>query len=330
MKLDIIIPGLLSESEASLIKEISLPYLQLFISRAESVSAKMSSHSWLSEQCQLAELPIAAAAAKKLGLPAKEGYWLCADPVKLQVTQNTVYCLGNASLDLNAQEAAVLIESLNAFLSTDGIRFFVGESPTKWYMRVPEEKFLLTTPLSEVIGKNILNHLPQGEDASLLEALLAEIQMLLYAHPINIKRREQGLSSVDSLWVYGNGYLPVSIEWPWDLTVSDDLAISGFAQLAGKVFSSMPLQFGALTLNQANVLIYYSAVQEALFRSDHEAYLKALQNLDEFWLKPIIGALKSGKISEIHLQMGQRQFLLKKSMLYRFWKRKQSVAAVLC
>jgi hypothetical protein len=329
--LTILIPGLiLSETDAATALP-PLPNLQLIASRANRAKvAGAYPYEQLALQCGLPALPLAAAAGSKLDLPIHEGYWLRSDPFAMQVSHNAVYCLGNASLNLSREEATEMIQSLNIFLAGDAIRFYLGEKPTDWYMQVPEAKALATTPFEQILGKSILEHLPQGEDAPLLEALLAEIQMSLFAHPVNVKRRAQGLPTIDSLWVYGNGQLPATLDWPWQQTYADDAAILGLAKAAGKAEAKLPLSAAEIINAKQTVLVVYEPLRAALAQGNASLWQQALQDLESNWLKPAVQALRQNQLQQLELVFADKHYQLTRGQLWRFWRRSLSLESIVC
>jgi hypothetical protein len=50
--------------------------------------------------------------------------------------------------------------------------------------------------------------MPRTEAARLVRRLQNEMQMLLYTHPVNDSRNQQGLLPVNSFWLHGSGELP--------------------------------------------------------------------------------------------------------------------------
>jgi hypothetical protein len=61
------------------------------------------------------------------------------------------------------------------------------------------------TSASEVDGKPIRAHLPEGDAESLLRRLIDDSLNLLSEHPVNQQREEEGLPPLNLLWPWGHG-----------------------------------------------------------------------------------------------------------------------------
>lgn len=334
MNLTLAIPALRFNANAEhSLTAAEVPYLQMLAGRGRRSLNSGSLYDYLAEHCGLeyeAELPLAVAAAMCEELPISEGFWLRADPIRLQASTHGVYCLGSADLNLSRTEAETLINSLNIFLAGDGIRFHLGASNTAWYMQTSAPKDLQLAALDSVIGKDLRNYLPQGQDAALLEALLSEIQMLLFPHALNQARRDAGLPTVDGLWVYGNSARIQSWSWPWQHCYSNDLSIRGLAKLSGHHYSAVPASLAQVSHESGEVLVVYPALQDALQSGDWQAYLAAVSDLETAWLMPLWKALRSQRIKQVTLYLPGGQYKLKSLDLYRFWRRPASLDEVLC
>jgi hypothetical protein len=95
---------------------------------------------------------------------------------------------------------------------------------------------LPSASLDRVIGRNVdlwLNQHP-AEPVLLrrLRRLQAEVQMLLYTHPINDAREAAGLQAVNSFWLSGSGAAlpPGAHPLPADLVVDDRLRAPALAE----------------------------------------------------------------------------------------------------
>lgn len=82
---------------------------------------------------------------------------------------------------------------------------------------------LIWPSLARVAGQELRPWLePEGTATALRlhkrwQALLAELQMLLYQMPLNAQRERQRQSGINSLWLHGVGYLPPPDPSPWQL-----------------------------------------------------------------------------------------------------------------
>lgn len=147
--------------------------------------------------------PWAAMSLVAEGGSADQGYWLRADPVHIRIQSDKLILLGNELLNISPSEAATLSADLNAHF---GDEFKLRPlQPGRWYWNFNRDPEIETTPLSLAAGRHIDPLLPNGKDALKWRALLNEIQMLLFSHPINQEREARGLPSINSIWLWGGG-----------------------------------------------------------------------------------------------------------------------------
>jgi 2,3-bisphosphoglycerate-independent phosphoglycerate mutase len=115
---------------------------------------------------------------------------------------------------ISTAEAAELIESLNAKLGSDTIRFYTGVSYRHLLVIKGGNKWLKCAPPHDYVGGAVAELLPvasnnAAEDtADLLRDLLLKSRALLENHPINVKRREEGKDPANSIWPWSPGYKP--------------------------------------------------------------------------------------------------------------------------
>lgn len=115
---------------------------------------------------------------------------------------------------ISTPEALELIDYLQANLGNDRIHFYPGVSYRHLLVIKGGNKSLNCTPPHDVPGAPVADALPiatvpEGADtAALLLDLIAKSRPLLEAHPINLKRREEGKDPANSIWPWSPGYKP--------------------------------------------------------------------------------------------------------------------------
>ena len=130
---------------------------------------------------------------------AGQDYWLRADPVHLRADRSRLVLFGPEVLAIHQEEADALAESFNALYQPDGLQLYTP-TPNRWYLRLAHAPSLSTTPLPDVIGRDIDRHLPRGEDAAPWHARLNEIQMLFHAHAVNERRVGPPLTEIVDIY----------------------------------------------------------------------------------------------------------------------------------
>lgn len=134
---------------------------------------------------------------------AKHHYWLFAWPVHMLLGRDSFFLTEPAPLTLSADESSSLIASLNAHFETQAMHFYLQND--QWFLGLDNDPKIATNPLSIAKNKDVAPLLPVGEGALAWASLQNEIQMLLFDHPINLKREQAGLLTINSLWCDGLG-----------------------------------------------------------------------------------------------------------------------------
>jgi hypothetical protein len=227
------------------------------------------------------------AALRALGDGLDEKHLLCADPVSLHV-QHEGLMLGDVdTLNLTADEAHALTNSLNS--SFPDVGRFIAAAPDRWYLALHRPLPAGTRPLFDVIGRRVDNFLPQ--DAS-MRRLMNEIQMLLHAHPVNQARERNGQMPVNSLWLWGEGALPQHPPRALHVDAEGPLARG--------------LQRWAQARADAPTVRVLSSLWRPWLSGDLDAWREALIELDQHSLTPARQALKKGELTLTLMLPGDR------------------------
>lgn len=115
---------------------------------------------------------------------------------------------------ISNSEAYELIDFLNKKLGNDIIRFYPGVSYRHLLVIKGGKKQLICTPPHDVPGKPFRPCLIKAEEddasatAKLLNYLILRSQAFLADHPINLRRKEAGKDTANSIWPWSPGYKP--------------------------------------------------------------------------------------------------------------------------
>ena len=112
--------------------------------------------------------------------------------------------LDHSSDEISTEEAAQLLEAVREVLEDERFQFYVGTS-YRHCLVWKQGMVLPLTPPHDIWGKQITEYLPQ--EPSFLEMQKKSYE-ILKDHPVNVKRREQGLNPANSLWFWGAGTKP--------------------------------------------------------------------------------------------------------------------------
>lgn len=110
----------------------------------------------------------------------------------------------HSSSEISTEDAAVLMEALKEGLKREGYEFYVGTS-YRHLLVWKEGKVIELTPPHDILTKKIGEHLPENE---VFCDMMKKSYEILSAHPLNQKRKEQGLNPANSEWFWGAGTRP--------------------------------------------------------------------------------------------------------------------------
>ncbi len=112
--------------------------------------------------------------------------------------------LDHSSGEISTEEAAILVEALKEGLKKEGYEFYVGTS-YRHLLVWANGKVVELTPPHDILTQRIGNYLPKDE---VLRDMMKKSYDILVNHPINLKRKEQGLNPANSAWFWGAGTRP--------------------------------------------------------------------------------------------------------------------------
>ena len=250
-------------------------------------------------------------------LPAQRA-WLRADPVLMQAARNNVVMFGSQALAIQQHEADTLIAELNAaYADLDWI--FEAPDPQRWYLHMPASPRIRCTALSDMIGRNVRDLMPTGEDSLFWHRTLNEIQMLFYQSPVNLARREAGATEINSVWIWGNGKMELQTQTDWSYLCGDDVLLRGLAVACDIEIKPLPLHANAWLENikSGNQLVLLPDLQQS---SDTDK-VRVLQQYEQNWFAPLLAMLRNRQIDSIEIwPCNGTVYRVTRGMLLRFWR----------
>jgi len=328
----LVVPGLLwpKDSVAEVTRGLELPALGALLGRGRRERRPaVSFERWLCEAFgvrseELQELPIGALRLLGEGIDPGKDAWLCADPVHLRFSRNTLV-IDAAGPDLAIEEAAPLVAALNEHLGE-----FIAPHPRRWYLRARHAPRIATHPLSAVTGRTLEPFLPQGEDARDWRRLINEAQVLLHNHPLNVAREAAGRPMANSLWPWGAGILPDAAKAPAPHVHADQPLALGLAKLAGVPAAPLPQKAEDAVPHS---LTFLDTLGEAAQGLDAAAWRNGLEELEARWFAPSLAALKARRIHGLRLTaLGDDAIVdltLDAGDLWQFWRRPKTLTDLL-
>lgn len=128
----------------------------------------------------------------------------------LQVGADHILLLPPEDLGVDADTAGVLLSAMAPYFLEDGITLQPhGAVPGTWLATGEPFRNLRTVSTDQLAGRRLTRSMLEsaGGSAAMVRRLQNEMQMLLYTHPANEARQQQGLLPINSFWVTGAGVL---------------------------------------------------------------------------------------------------------------------------
>jgi 2,3-bisphosphoglycerate-independent phosphoglycerate mutase len=194
--------------------------------------------------------------------------------VTLEPRGGKVYMEDFSAGHINNEDSHQLLQALQEELGNENFQFYPGVGYRHLMVWRNGKTGMETVPPHDISGKPIISYLPQGDGADQLVWLMNAAQMVLHNHPVNLKRRENGLPVANSPWFWGHGKIP-------QLTPYTDKF-----GLKGAVISAVDLIRGIGVCAGLDVIKVPGATGyiDTDYQGKAEAAIKTLQNYDFVYL----------------------------------------------
>lgn len=334
MNLTVAVPGLtwldgLDGAEAT--RDLAVPALSRLLGRACLTRRPVSLSQLLCEPFGLTAPAIAGASARLDGLEVGDRAWLLADPVNLRIDRDRALLADVGVMHLSQADADTLVDALNRHFADDGLRFFAPH-PARWYLSLPAAPDATFTSLPDAIGENVDPLLPQGADGLQLGRLINEMQMLLFAHPLNQARESRGEPPVNSLWLWGAGHAAPRAPQA-RLFIAHPLS-ERLAGIAGLDADRTPPDCNALLAaldDTADCRVELDPLLGPAQYRDAWGWREAIAGLERDWFAPLVTALAAGRLQTLtllsHGECGLQARIGRRD-LWKFWRRDLALAAL--
>ncbi len=201
---------------------------------------------------------------------------------------------------ITTEEARRLIEDTGKSIGNEAMRFFPGVSYRHLMLWDGGKAEMSTTPPHDILEKEIVDYLPNGEGAHEIIKLMSDSQVFLKDHPVNIERVSQGHLPANSIWLWGQGrkpYFPTFFEKHrarGAVVAAVDL-VKGIGALAGFETPQIEGATGYLDTDYAGkarkalellercdiVYVHIEAPDEASHSGSLSEKIRAIENIDE-------------------------------------------------
>lgn len=112
--------------------------------------------------------------------------------------------LDHSSDEISTEDAAVLLDAVRKELEDDVYHFYAGTS-YRHLLIWSKGSVVELTPPHDVLGQRAGDYLPADEK---LRAMQKRSYEILSKHPVNLKRKAEGLNPANSCWFWGAGTRP--------------------------------------------------------------------------------------------------------------------------
>jgi len=280
---------------------IRAPSLERLLARADGPA---DAADWRARAFRLiapegARMPPVASAALAPSASRAAGLWVCmATPVHLLAGMTSIGMAADGVLAIEAAEADALAADFNHVFAGGGVSMERGRDALL-LCRFAGPLRVTTSAPEEAAGHDLWAYLPRGDDATRLRSLASEIEMWLFDHAVNRRRRETQQLVINALWLWGEGAADAERPPLTGWTAGDDPLFGSFAPT-----SRYP---GAATSGVVAVPDWPGSA--------------AWQDVEERWLAPAFADLRAGRLASIELSARRRCMRLDARALWRFWRR---------
>ena len=164
---------------------------------------------------------------------ASHDAWGFLSPCHWQAGMDRLTMQGPDLPELNEAESRALMGTLAEFMQQDGIALHFDRAD-RWRVHGELLRELPSASLDRVLGQDLAPWLTRQGDTTAWQRLQSELQMLLYAHPVNDERAARGAPIINSVWLHGTGSLPErsgqAIKADSTLIVAEQLRAKALAQ----------------------------------------------------------------------------------------------------
>ena len=215
---------------------------------------------------------------------------------------------------ITSEEAAAIVADLRSQLAGDGIEFHNGVSYRHLMVWRGGPTTTHLTPPHDITGKPAGPHLPQGEGAERLRAIMDRATAILREHPVNRARIAAGKPAATSVWFWGQGRRPAVPTLKERFGVEGSVIsavdlVNGLGRLAGLERITVPGATGFLDTDYAAkarygleslahrdfLLLHIEAPDEAGHMGRADLKREAIERIDELIIGPLLARLAGAR-----------------------------------
>lgn len=305
------------------------PALARLLGRARKGTGESGYHRSLLRLCGVepghgSDLPAAAVMRRARVAAVDQRYWLRLDPVQLQAGLDGLVLQPRSTLPLSDEEADRFGRLLAEVYDAPG-ETIEQHGDGGWYLGSERDPQVRTSALRDlpVAGGDSL--LVTGAGARYWQRRLTELQMLLHEHPLNRLREQRGDPVFNSIWAWGGGLFPESVQAPAERLFGTDRTLVGVAAACGHRAESVP-EGAAVLLQQggrsSTALLVFEQFADAHLADDPWQWVAHLNAFESRWAVPLLRALRSGRLAKLDiLPCDSTALAVTPVRAWRLWRR---------
>lgn len=257
-------------------------------------------------------------------------WWLRADPVHLSFDRDRLILADAQKLEITPEQAGRLVAEIMEVFTADGW-LLKAPHPARWYLKPKRAPQLITSSLSQVVGRDIRGFLPRGPDEKPWQTIMNEIQILLHGSTVNVEREKEGKLPVNSLWFWGSGRLPRIAPVTWTGVWSIEPVSLSLAKLSGTPAAGLPDSYAdwrRQVETGGEHLVILDEAHDATLYGDAPRWQETLEKLEQDWMEPLLRDLKTGALNRVTIITDAgNSFTLNSSQARRWWRWRRPLAS---
>ena len=216
--------------------------------------------------------------------------------------------LDYSSGHVSTEEARPLIELAQEKLGSRRFAFFPGVQYRHILRWTNGSVDLKTTPPHDFAGQPLAPFLPEGDGDALLKSLIFDSLELLDNHPVNRRRRSEGLPPANTLWPWGQGFATVLPPFATEKSVTGAVItavdlLRGLGKCARMNIINVPGATGYIDTNYRGkadyalqallngtdfVFLHVESPDESGHEGNLDHKMRAIEDIDRFIVGPLV------------------------------------------
>lgn len=213
---------------------------------------------------------------------------------------------------ISTEEGRALIGLIQERFGSDRVRFYPGVAYRHLMVMRDGPAHIRTVPPHDVMGERAEDHMPQGEQAAWIRALMADSVEILKEAEVNRRRIARGARPATQIWLWGSGKAPrlpalrdrfgaeggviSAVDLVKGIGISAGLRVIQVPGITGYLDTnySGKAEYAVAALEELDfVYVHVEAPDEAGHNGDLEAKIQAIDDFDRWVMGPVLEGLQA-------------------------------------